>query len=601
MATLTNPSDIARETFRLLAQRRTPPTPENFRALYLEISGAPGGTESFPDKTLRSLADSLPKETLDQQRLARELDQALRASDWDAYRSTLLNFIGALSSAQRLSWGKLIHDLILRLETRNAGPTQARKRESLDHVLNSASNPETLFNRLQGLIRSWRQTEGEPSAAADELLAETEEPSLEEAPATAMEGAAGVPGAAPAASANLLPEFREVFAFTLESGIAPQIRESAPLTEEARSLATDIRRTETPGQLHAFSTRLKHFTRHLELLAEDRTELHNGLLKLVRLMIENVGGMVDDNHWLQGQIEVLKSIVKQPLSIRIIEDAERRLKEVIYKQSELEDGLEEAKKALKNMLAGFVDQLAEFSDATSGYHDKIESCADRISSARDISEIGGVLTEVMQETRAMQVSAQHSRDELRQTQERVRVSEERIRQLESELEKTSDLVRYDQLTGALNRRGMEEMLQKEMARAQRHESQLCVGLLDIDDFKRINDSLGHDAGDDALIHLSRLCRDTLRPQDTVARYGGEEFVVLLPETNLDDASAVLTRLQRDLTKHYFMHDNKKVLITFSAGVTLFHPDDTQATALKRADTAMYQAKQGGKNQVVAVP
>jgi diguanylate cyclase len=148
---------------------------------------------------------------------------------------------------------------------------------------------------------------------------------------------------------------------------------------------------------------------------------------------------------------------------------------------------------------------------------------------------------------------------------------------------------------------MEEMLQKEMARAQRHESQLCVGLLDIDDFKRINDSLGHDAGDDALIHLARLCRETLRPQDTVARYGGEEFVVLLPETNLEDASAVLIRLQRDLTKHYSMHDNKKVLITFSAGVTLFRPDDTQATALKRADTAMYQAKQGGKNQVVSVP
>jgi diguanylate cyclase len=334
--------------------------------------------------------------------------------------------------------------------------------------------------------------------------------------------------------------------------------------------------------------------------AEDQSELHNGLLKLMRLMIENVGGMVDDNHWLQGQIEVLRAIVEQPLSIRIIEDAERRLREVIYKQSELEDGLEEAKEALKNMLAGFVDQLAEFSDATSGYHDKIESCAGRISAARDISEIGSVLSEVMQETRAMQENAQHSRDELRQTQERVRISEERIHQLESELEKTSDLVRYDQLTGALNRRGMDEMFQKEMARAERHESQLCIGLLDIDDFKRINDSLGHSAGDDALVHLAKLCRATLRPQDTVARYGGEEFVVLLPETGLEDAATALQRLQRELTKHFFLHDNQKVLITFSAGVTPLRPGDTQASAVKRADAAMYQAKQTGKNRVIAV-
>jgi diguanylate cyclase len=610
MPTLTNPSDIARETFRLLAQRRMPPTPDNFRAIYLEISGSADAGEGFPDKTLRSLADGLPRETPDQQRLARELDQALRNSDWEAYRATLLNFINTLSATQRLAWGKLISELILRLETRHASLTSTRKRESLDHVLGGATNPETLFNRLQGLLRSWRQAEGEPVGTEGVLTSVEDE--IEASPvaarrptdAAAMAAATSIPAASllipPPETSQFLPELREVFAFTLETAIAPQIRESTQLTEEARKLARHIRGTETSAQLQEFSARLEHFTYLLEVQAEDQSELHNGLLKLMRLMIENVGGMVDDNHWLQGQIEVLRAIVEQPLSIRIIEDAERRLKEVIYKQSELEDGLEEAKEALKNMLAGFVDQLAEFSDATSGYHDKIESCAGRISAARDISEIGSVLSEVMLETRAMQENAQHSRDELRQTQERVRTSEERIHQLESELEKTSDLVRYDQLTGALNRRGMEEMFQKEMARAERHESQLCVGLLDIDDFKRINDSLGHDAGDDALVHLARLCRATLRPQDTVARYGGEEFVVLLPETGLEDAATALQRLQRELTKHYFLHDNQKVLITFSAGVTPLRAGDTQVSAVKRADAAMYQAKQAGKNRVVAV-
>ena len=204
----------------------------------------------------------------------------------------------------------------------------------------------------------------------------------------------------------------------------------------------------------------------------------------------------------------------------------------------------------------------------------------------------------MRETRTIQISAQRSRDELRSTQKKVQESEARITELERELETTSDLVRHDQLTGVLNRRGLEEIFTKEAARATRHETSLCVALIDIDNFKKLNDSMGHDTGDEALIHLATICRETLRPQDTVARYGGEEFIILLPDTPLNDAASALTRLQRELTKKFFLHGNDKVLITFSAGVTRMKPDDTQATVIKRADDAMYQAKQTGKNRVV---
>ena len=126
-------------------------------------------------------------------------------------------------------------------------------------------------------------------------------------------------------------------------------------------------------------------------------------------------------------------------------------------------------------------------------------------------------------------------------------------------------------------------------------------MLDIDNFKKLNDSLGHDVGDQALIHLATVCRETLRPQDTVARYGGEEFIILLPETSLRDASVALTRLQRELTKKFFLSGNEKVLITFSAGVTQITAEDTQASAIKRADEAMYKAKQSGKNRVLEAP
>ena len=83
---------------------------------------------------------------------------------------------------------------------------------------------------------------------------------------------------------------------------------------------------------------------------------------------------------------------------------------------------------------------------------------------------------------------------------------------------------------------------------------LAVGLIDIDNFKKINDSFGHDVGDQALVHLAQVVRETLRPQDTLARYGGEEFVVILPDTPLESAVTAMVRVQRELTRQFFLHN-----------------------------------------------
>jgi len=585
MATLTNPFEIARETLRQLASRRVAPTPDHYQTLYHEIAGTmPTNDAGFPEKQLRSLAAALPKSSPDQLRLARLLDEAIKASNWEDYRTHLADFVTNLTENQKLAWSDLISDLLKQWDARHVGLTSARKRESLEHVLTSSgANPETLFTRLQNLLRSWGQGR-EQENGGETSVGTTSEIRLSEQ--------------STAAESELLPELRELFAFTLETAIATQLVESPLLASDAKILANDIRSAVRSEQLQEFLTRLKRFAFKLELLAEDQTELRQSLLGLLRLLVENITELVLDDRWLHGQIEVVRDIIEKPLSQRSIDDAERRLKEVIFKQSQLKASLAEAKEAIKSLLAGFVDHLANFADATSEYHDKIEVCAAKISSADNITELENVLGEVMKETRAIQLNALHSRDELRNTQQKVKESEARIQELERELEQTSDLVRHDQLTGALNRRGLEDMFAKETARAKRHDTALCVALLDIDNFKKLNDSMGHDAGDAALIHLAKVCRETLRPQDTVARYGGEEFIILLPETHLEDAVKALTRLQRELTKKFFLHGNDKVLITFSAGVTQMQDNDVQNTVIKRADEAMYQAKKTGKNRVV---
>jgi diguanylate cyclase len=204
----------------------------------------------------------------------------------------------------------------------------------------------------------------------------------------------------------------------------------------------------------------------------------------------------------------------------------------------------------------------------------------------------------MRDTKIAQTEALRSRDQMVKAQQEVHDAETRIQELESKLEEMSELVREDQLTGSLNRRGLDDAFEREVARSDRRNTPLCIALLDLDDFKRLNDTHGHTAGDEALIHLVHVIKDTLRTMDVIARFGGEEFLIVLPDTTMDDAMQTVTRVQRELTKRIFMHNNEKLLITFSAGVALRKAGEDQTTIIKRADDALYKAKRAGKNRVI---
>jgi diguanylate cyclase len=198
----------------------------------------------------------------------------------------------------------------------------------------------------------------------------------------------------------------------------------------------------------------------------------------------------------------------------------------------------------------------------------------------------------------VQAEALASRDRMIAAHQEVQEAASRIKELEAQLQHMSELVREDQLTGSLNRRGLDDVFERESARADRRGTPLCMALLDLDNFKKLNDTHGHLAGDRALRHVVKVVKETLRSMDVIARFGGEEFLILLPETNVASAAAAMVRVQRELTKHFFLHDNEKMLITFSCGVALRNQNEDQASLMARADRAMYQAKSSGKNRVV---
>jgi len=167
---------------------------------------------------------------------------------------------------------------------------------------------------------------------------------------------------------------------------------------------------------------------------------------------------------------------------------------------------------------------------------------------------------------------------------------------QSELRRSA---RVDDLTGALNRRALEERLAEEVRRAQRHRKPICILMMDLDHFKAVNDRFGHRIGDAVLSRTGRLLRANLRAGDFVGRYGGEEFCVVLTETPLSGARVVAERIRRSLALQACeAPDGASVRVTCSVGVAELDPATPDGTdGVDRADRALYRAKAGGRDRV----
>ncbi len=590
-----NLSELARETFKTLAQRKLPPTPDNYAKIFAEISGTPVADKHGAEEVLRDIAEHLAK-TEKSSASGKALKKTVSDENWAQCFKELEALLSKSDSESGLplSWSVLIRDLLHQLEMPHKGLTITRKKEGLETVLTRfAAKPEVLFEKLGNLIRSWSGSPVSDSLVEiDPALPDTSS----DAPAATPPSATNNTGTTHSAenAAEMLSKLSELLAQTLESTISAQ----PELSVEVTQLAAQVRGIENHDQVTLLAKQLRQFWLKVELRGGDKVKIQEGLVRLLRLLVENVGEMVEDEEWLHGQIVTLHGIIDNPIDKHVIADAERSLREAIIKQGLLSKSLTDAKTTLKSLMTTFIDRLGSITESTGDYHHKIEGYSQQIAQSNNLNELSSLLDSIMQDTRVVQADTMRSHDELVASRKQVNEAELKIQKLEKELSEVSELVHQDQLTGALNRRGLDSAFEREATRTGRSQSPLCVALLDIDNFKRLNDTLGHQVGDQALIHLCSVITQALRPSDSVARYGGEEFVIILPDVGLAEAAATIERLQRELTKQFFMHENDRVLVTFSAGVALRAPEEPQDEVVGRADKAMYQAKRTGKNRVV---
>ncbi|MCZ2496746.1 diguanylate cyclase [Xylophilus sp. Kf1] len=533
-----NASELARETFKQLALRRLQPTPDNYRAVYEELTGA-RSSPVFPVQPLRQIMRVLPAQTAAQKRLLTLFDSAIDQQSWTELQRCIVGYA-------------------------NLGLGQSAGQHGPDP--------------------------GHPPA----------QPAV---PARRPEAAVGIATIADDAAAALPGEVLEQVARLVEHAVPSAASDNARLSEQATTLVQALRAD--PPDMAALKPLLANFGFRLSFATEEQAAIRNALLMALHELFRNISVLSVDDNWLRGQAEALLAAATPPLELRKLDDLQTRLRDVIFKQGETRSRSLEAQEQMKQMLSVFIDRLSNMSEKSGEYHEKIEACAEQLGSARTIEDIAPVLQDVIGATRAMALDSQINRDDLLTLRERSEKAQEAVGKLQLALEKASAEARHDPLTGALNRKGMDEALEREISRARRAGANagtaitpLCVALLDIDNFKLLNDRIGHDGGDAALVHLARVAREAMRPQDVLARYGGEEFVLLLPDTAVDAGVEAMQRLQRELTRRFFMQNNDKVLITFSAGVAQVAAQEDPFDAVKRADQAMYLAKRTGKNRVV---
>ena len=534
------PASLAKGALRRLAQARLEPTPENYARAYAEEAGT----------TAPAIAE----------------DPAV------ALKAEL--------KSQGASWGTQIERLARNLERGGKQWTAARRKESLKRLFEgSRGDPVRLLQRLSSLLSAW-----EGDQPSDPAQSGVEDPPLE--------------GSTVTGDAGNWPPLVTALQGTVRAALPADVESAAALANQLAAAADAVA---AEGATPERVAEIDALCQQAQRLFVQRHRLVDELTRLCRELTAGLTELAEDESWARGQCESLQATLADPegLSLRSLRSAGHLLAGTRLRQQRMRSERQAARDALKQLIHDMLIEVGEIGETAGRFELATEQHAVAIQNAESLEGLADVVKSMLQDTRTVQTAVHASQQRLQADRSRAESLEGKVRELEGELRRLSDEVSTDALTQVSNRRGLAQAFDTEVARCERQAAQgagLAVALIDIDNFKKLNDSLGHAAGDTALKSLAAQVKQRLRPVDHLARFGGEEFVVLLPDTALEEAQQTLTRLQRSLTEALFLHEGREVFVTFSAGVTAWRPGEPLQPALERADEGLYEAKRTGKNR-----
>jgi len=335
----------------------------------------------------------------------------------------------------------------------------------------------------------------------------------------------------------------------------------------------------------------------LQADADRARKLSHELIEIVRSLCDSIEVSLPDESWLSGQIGAIRAALTDGGDRRALSAVRVLLQGALSAQRQIGQERQQAVNALRDLLPDVIAQMSRLGSQSGDFGDRLSTHLDTIGRASSLEAIAVGLRQLTDEARQMGEVVGEASDRLSASAREARELESEVERLERELARTSEQLLTDHLTQASNRAGLEQAFDRAAHWMSQARTDLSIALIDVDDFKKVNDVLGHAAGDATLRYLADLLRRQVRAGDTVARYGGEEFVVLMPGMNAEQARSLLVRVQRELTREVYLHGNDRIFITFSAGATQVEPRETLEQSLQRADEAMYRSKRAGKNCV----
>ena len=615
------PAALAKGALRRLATGKQEPTPANYARAYAEEAGDALPAEGALPARARTPIDRLVMRATDDATLRGEITGALMEARYDDLQRALDRGAGG-AAAQGAAWAQLIDRLVRGLERGAKNWTGARKKDSLQRVLDgSRSDAQRLQQRLRQLVTAWETDQPDEDVdAVSTPEADAAEPAGTGTAAVATAAAQGATAAPPGLQAaagqaagalptDQHPRIGAELQATLQAALPRNEPRAAELADELAALAARI---PLEGATPLLADAVAELCHRVRRLFGVRNELVDELLALCRSLTEGLTDLAEDGSWAQGQSDSLRKRLDGPAGARAVRAARELLDDTRQTQRSLQAERTQARDALKSMVRQVIAELGTLGDVTGRFNHRVSQYGQTIEAAESLDSLAAAMHEMVDDSRTVHGLVAAARDRLAAEHQRASALESKVLGLEADLRRLADEVSTDALTRVANRRGLALAFAQETARIERSGSAaggvmappapgapaatLSVGLIDIDNFKKLNDSLGHAAGDVALQSLAARVKEWLRPIDHIARFGGEEFVLLLPATPVDEAQQVMTRLQRRLSASLFMHDGQEVFVTFSAGVTAWRPGETVEAALARADEGLYEAKRTGKNR-----
>lgn len=304
-----------------------------------------------------------------------------------------------------------------------------------------------------------------------------------------------------------------------------------------------------------------------------------------------------------NEIENLFIEIEQKPKLLFEKNIQNKINEFIKKRFEKDKNLIIEK---TSDISKFVLLIGEYLDnaiSNSGNgSEKILNIKDKLQNIKidssSIDSLNKLQKELIETTTYIETEINSVSDTLKQGKSQIEELKEKVKTLEEELTKTKEEIRIDPLTGLLNRRAYNEEIKKIESHFKRNNIQYAVVFFDLDHFKKINDTYGHNCGDVVLSTFGKILKKYTRDHDIVGRYGGEEFISIINFKLTKELLLYLKRIKSIVTQNDFKFEDEKIKITFSAGVAIRSSYDNYESTLQAADKLLYKAKELGRNKII---